>query len=76
MPLGLLFIIALELMHSHSWLLWLLGGTLTLARIIYAWGVIKTYGPSVGRAVGFFATWFVYVVGAIACVYYGFKGVI
>lgn len=75
-PLGLLFIIALELMHSPSGLLWLLGGTLTFARIIYAWGVIRTYGPSIGRAIGFFATWFVYLVGAIACVYYGFKGVI
>lgn len=75
-PLGLLFIIALELMHSPSPLLWLLGSTLTFARIVYAWGVIRTYGPSVGRAIGFFATWFVYVVGAIACVYYGFKGVI
>lgn len=75
-PLGLLLIIALELMHSPSSLLWLLGGTLTLARIIYAWGVIRTYGPSIGRAIGFFATWFVYIVGAYACVYYGFKGVI
>lgn len=75
-PLGLLFIIALELMHSHWGLLWLLGGTLTFARIVYAWGVIRTYGPSIGRAIGFFATWFVYLVGASACVYYGFKGVI
>ncbi len=75
-PLGLLFIMTLELMHSPWGLLWLLGGTLTFARIIYAWGVIKIYGPSVGRAIGFFATWFVYVVGAIACVYYGFLGVI
>ena len=63
-PLGLLFIIALELMHSPSGLLWLLGGTLTFARIVYAWGVSGTYGPSIGRAIGFFATWFVYLVGA------------
>lgn len=73
-PLGLLFIVALELMRSPTWLLWLLGGTLTLARIIYAWGVIKTYGPSIGRAVGFFATWFVYILGSTACIYYGFVG--
>lgn len=65
-PLGLLFIIALELMHSPSGLLWLLGGTLTFARIVYAWGVIGTYEPSIGRAIGFFATWFVYMVGAYA----------
>ncbi|GAB1543115.1 hypothetical protein NUACC21_57890 [Scytonema sp. NUACC21] len=39
-PIGLLFIIALELMDSVSWLVWLLGGILTLARIFYAYGVI------------------------------------
>ncbi len=75
-PLGLLFIVTLELMHSQSWLVWLLGGTLTVARIAHAWGLIKTYGPSPGRAIGFFLTLFVYVVGSIACVYYGFKGLI
>ncbi len=73
-PLGLLFIVALELMRSPSWLLWLLALTLTVARIIYAWGVIKTYGPSIGRAIGFFATWFVYILGSTACIYYAFQG--
>lgn len=73
-PLALLFIVALELMNSPAWILWLLGGSLTLARIAYGWGVIKTYGPSVGRAIGFITTCFVYVIGASACIYYGFKG--
>ncbi len=75
-PLGLLFIVALELMRSPNWLLWLLAITFTVARLIYAWGVINTYGPSIGRAIGFFATWFVYIVGASACVYYGFQGLV
>jgi uncharacterized membrane protein YecN with MAPEG domain len=75
-PFALLFILALELMHSQSWLLWLLGSALTLGRITHAWGLIKTYGPSPGRAVGFFLTWFVYIIGAGACVYYGINGVL
>ncbi len=75
-PLALLFILALELMRSPNWLLWLLGVTLTLARIIYAWGVINTYGPSIGRAIGFLATLLVYIVGASACIYYGFRGLV
>lgn len=70
-PLGLLFVLSLELMQASSWLLWLLGGGLTLGRIAHAWGLIKTYGPSPGRAIGFFLTWFVYLVGAGACIYYG-----
>ncbi len=75
-PLGLLFVVALELMHSPNWLIWLQGGVLTVARIAHAWGLIKTYGPSPGRATGFFLTWFVYIVGSLACVYYGVKGMI
>ena len=71
-PLALMFILALELMRSPNWLLWLLAVTLTVARIIYAWGVITTYGPSIGRAIGFFATWFVYILGSTACTYYAF----
>lgn len=68
-PHALLFLVALELMHSQTWFLWILGGTLTVARIAHAWGLIRTYGPSHGRAIGFFLTWFVYIAGATACVY-------
>ena len=75
-PLALLFILALELMHSPIWLLWLLGSALTVGRIAHAWGLIKTYGPSPGRAIGFFLTWFVYIIGAGACIYYGVAGIL
>lgn len=70
-PLGLLFILTLELMNSQTWLLWLLGSLLVAGRIAHAWGVIKTYGPSSGRAIGFFLTWLVYLLGASACIYFG-----
>lgn len=74
-PLALLLIIALELMQA-TWLVWLLGSTLTVGRIAHAWGVIKTYGPSPGRAIGFFLTLFVYIIGSSACIYYGIQGLI
>lgn len=61
-PMGLLFLVALELMSSPNWLLWLLGTTLAIARIIYAWGIIETYGPSIKRATGFFRH--------LVCLYY------
>jgi uncharacterized membrane protein YecN with MAPEG domain len=75
-PLALLLIILLELISSPAWLLWLLGILLTIARIAHAWGVIKTYGPSPSRAVGFFLTGLVYLLGAGACLYYGAMGVL
>ena len=70
-PLALLFILLLEFASSPAWLLWFLGSVLTIARIAHAWGVIKTYGPSPSRAIGFFLTWLVYLLGASACIYYG-----
>ncbi|MDZ8241974.1 MAG: MAPEG family protein [Nostoc sp. ChiQUE01a] len=75
-PLGLLFIMTLELMHSSPWMLWLIGSALTVGRIAHAWGLIATYGPSPGRAIGFFLTWFVYILGAGACIYYGITGLL
>ena len=70
-PLALFLIVALEGMQAPGWLLWLLGDALLVARVAHAWGVIKTYGPSVGRAIGFFLTSFIYLIGAGACIYYG-----
>jgi uncharacterized protein len=75
-PHGLLFLVGLELMNAHVWLVWLLGGTLTIARIAHAYAVIARYGPSIGRAMGFFLTWFVYIVGSIACLYYSARSLI
>lgn len=75
-PLGLLFLITLELMTAPPWLLWLMGSALTVGRVTHAWGLIKTYGPSPGRAIGFFLTWFVYIIGVGACVYYGMTGLL
>lgn len=75
-PMALLFMLALELMNLQAWLLWGLGGALTLGRVAHAWGLIQTYGPSPARAIGFFLTWFVYLLGAGACVYCGMTAVL
>lgn len=74
-PLALLLIVALEVMQAPVWLLLLLGSVLTIARIAHAWGLIHVYGPSIGRAIGFFGTCFVYIVGSLECIYYGLKGI-
>jgi uncharacterized protein len=75
-PLGLLFVITLELMDSSPWVLWLIGSALTAGRVAHAWGLIATYGPSPGRAIGFFLTWLVYIVGAGACIYSSFGDIL
>jgi uncharacterized membrane protein YecN with MAPEG domain len=53
-PHGLLFVVALELMKAHVWLVWLLGGTLTVARIAHAYGLIRKYGPFYRASNGIF----------------------
>jgi len=54
-------------------LLFVVGLELMKAQV---WRVIRKYGPSVGRATGFFLTWFVYIVGSIACLYYSARSLI
>jgi uncharacterized protein len=73
-PLALLIILVLELMGANGGLLWFLGITLMIGRIAHARGMIITYGPSPGRAIGFYLTWLVYLVGASACLYYAGRG--
>ncbi|MEG3436824.1 MAPEG family protein [Pannus brasiliensis CCIBt3594] len=75
-PIALLIILVLEFANAPAALLWLLGSALTSGRVAHAWGLITTYGPSPGRAIGFFLTWFVYLLGSGACVYYGLTGVL
>lgn len=72
-PLGLLFLVTLEFMQASTVLLWALGATLIASRIFHAWGVIETYGPSPKRAIGFFGTWLVYIMGSAACLYYSLQ---
>ncbi|HEY9851455.1 MAG TPA: MAPEG family protein [Leptolyngbyaceae cyanobacterium] len=69
-PICLLFLVALELMQAPTPLIWMLGAMLIVARIAHAWGLMQTYGPSPGRAIGFFGTWLVYIIGSVACLYY------
>ncbi|MGR3277429.1 MAPEG family protein [Acaryochloris marina NIES-2412] len=72
-PLALLFLMALELMQAPSPLIWGLGMTYSVGRIAHAYGVIGTYGPSPGRAIGFGLTLLVYWVGAGACLTFGIR---
>lgn len=72
-PIGLLFLVALELMQAPVGLIWMLGATLIVSRMAHAWGVIQVYGPSPARAIGFFGTWLVYIVGSVACLYYSLQ---
>ncbi|WP_010468310.1 MAPEG family protein [Acaryochloris sp. CCMEE 5410] len=70
-PLVILFLVVLELMQAPSPLLWGLGIAYSVGRMAHAIGVMETYGPSPGRAIGYFLTLLVYLIGAGACLTLG-----
>jgi uncharacterized protein len=72
-PLGLLFVLVLELTHRNVWLVIGVGTLLTLGRIIYSIGIIRIYGPSPWRFAGFMMTWAAYLIGSVACLYASFS---
>jgi len=43
----------MKLMQAINWFVCLLGGSLTIARLAHAYGVITKYSPSISRAIGF-----------------------
>ena len=83
-PQALLMLICLEFLLSQkdgiaatsstsTSIVWSLGILFTIARFAHAYGVILTYGPSIGRAVGYFGTLIVFLVGGIACIHLSLK---
>ena len=74
-PLALMVLLGLESANPNDRLLWTLGITYLIARIAHAYGLIMVYGPSIGRAIGYFGTLGVLTVGSGACVYYSIVGI-
>ena len=68
-PLALLMILVLELMGVAAIHLHVLGLTLTLGRLLHAWGLARSSGTSPGRFIGTLLTWLVFLYAAVLCVY-------
>jgi uncharacterized protein len=72
-PLTLLLMLLLELGGTASLRLHLMGATLTVARLLHAWGLSRSSGRSFGRGVGIMLTWIVLVGAAVSAVIMGAK---
>ncbi len=68
-PLALLMILVLELMGVAAIHLHALGLSLTLGRLLHAWGLARSSGTSPGRFIGTLLTWLVFLYAAVLCVY-------
>lgn len=70
-PIALILILILELFAAPAWLLWSLGGLLTVARLAHPIAIYKHTGPTLFRGIGAIGSTAVIVIAALACLYYG-----
>jgi len=64
-PLALVLLLLLELNNANQILLITLGCLLILARLIQAFGLLKSLGVSFGRTYGTMLTWLLMIVMAV-----------
>jgi len=69
-PMALLLMVALEFQGAGAWLLHGMGVVLTLSRIAHGYGRGKEDRGNPGRMYGVLGTWLVFVVGALALLWY------
>ena len=69
-PMALLLLAALEFQGATMWLLHALGILLTISRIGHGYGRSQSSGRTAGRFYGTLGTWIVFLVGALALLYY------
>ena len=69
-PMALMLLVGLEFQGGAAWLLHGLGIILTVSRIAHGYGRGITDGANFGRFYGTLGTWIVFLVGAVALLYY------
>jgi uncharacterized protein len=65
LPLGLLVLLVIELDQVRPGLVHGFGAALLLGRVLHAWGLSRTGGPSPGRAIGILLTWLTLLAMAV-----------
>ena len=70
-PLGLVFLIALEIVQAPIWFVHLCGASLLLGRILHATGLGRTRERSFGRYWGTVLTWASLLVASIGVMVWG-----
>jgi uncharacterized membrane protein YecN with MAPEG domain len=72
MPLALLMLLLLALLGAPLLLIHALGIGLTAGRVFHAAGMFREDHPNAVRFTGNLLTGLVYLIGPLACLYYGF----
>jgi len=64
-PLGLFALFLMHAMNAPVMQLHIIGGALTFGRILFAYGMLTSYTPSLGRFVGTTITWLTYLASSV-----------
>ena len=73
-PIILLLLLLLELCGTRPIVLHALGGSLTIGRILHAWGLYTTPGESFGRLSGVLLTWATLLIAVALAIVRGVSG--
>lgn len=68
-PLALIVLVTLDLLKVSATYLHIMGGFLTLARLIHGRALSQSLGTSAGRVAGTLISWLTIVIGGVACIY-------
>ena len=69
-PAALIGVVVLALLGAPALLVHATGLLLFAGRVAHAWGLSRSGGASLPRAVGVVATWLAYIVAAVALIFY------
>ncbi|MEI9992345.1 MAG: MAPEG family protein [Rhizomicrobium sp.] len=61
-PMAIILLILLLGLQANVWIIHAVGGTLTLGRLLHAFGISRNVGASAPRLLGMILTWISYIV--------------
>jgi len=68
-PIPLIMMLAIEVSSGPAWLLYVIGGSLFIGRLLHAYGLHSAAGQSMGRGFGILLTYISYLFAIGGCFY-------
>lgn len=75
MALLMMWVLCLPAISGSIWLIHGMGASLTIGRILHAYGLSRSIGPSQARLIGMALTWISYIIGIVGIIYLIFANI-
>ena len=73
-PMAIVLLLVMYSLGSNVIVIHVVGGTLTLGRLLHAFGLSRNVGTSVGRFAGMVLTWLAYIIAIVITLWLAFQG--